>query len=196
MTKSNQTRTSILQRAFDLIYVRGYQATSIDDIIATTQVTKGAFYYHFDNKDQMGLAVINEIIFPEMHQGFIQPLKGTEKPVKDIHKMIRHMLFDIPFFKIENGCPLANLIQEMSPLNPDFNIALNKISDKCLEAIRDSLKHGRKAGKIHAGTNEEEAAYFILAGYWGIRAIGKSQNNVNCYQIYLDELKKYLKSLQ
>lgn len=196
MTKSNQTRAGILQKAFDLIYVKGYQATSIDDIIATTLVTKGAFYYHFDNKDQMGLAVINEIIFPEMYQGFIHPLKGTGKPVKDVYKMIRHMLFDIPFFKIQNGCPLANLIQEMSPMNADFNAALNRISDKCLEALRESFKHGRKAGKIRAGVNEEEVAYFILSGYWGIRNIGKVQNSEDCYEMYLEELKRYLKSLQ
>ncbi|MEJ7693400.1 TetR/AcrR family transcriptional regulator [Daejeonella sp.] len=196
MTKSNQTRSGILQKAFDLIYVKGYQATSIDDIIATTKVTKGAFYYHFSSKDQMGLAVINEIIAPEIHQGFIQPLKGSEKPAKDIYKMIRHILFDMPFFKVQNGCPLANLIQEMSPLNPDFSLALNNVSNRCLEALRDSFKHGRKAGKIRAGTNEEEVAYFILSGYWGIRNIGKAQNNENCYKIYLEELKRYLKSLQ
>ncbi|SKB81402.1 TetR/AcrR family transcriptional regulator [Daejeonella lutea] len=195
MSKSTNTRATILQKAFDLIYIRGYQATSIDDIIATTQVTKGAFYYHFANKDQMGLAVINEIILPEMYQGFIQPLKGSEKPAKDIYRMIRHILFDIPFFKVEYGCPLANLISEMAPLNQDFKLALNKISDKCIDALKDSFKHGRKAGKIRSGINEEETAYFILSGYWGIRNIGKTQNTAACYEAYLGELKRYLKGL-
>lgn len=101
MSKSNQTRASILNKAFDLIYVNGYQSTSIDEIIATTKVTKGAFYYHFRNKEQMGIAVINEIIFPEIHQGFILPLKGTEKPVKDIYKVIKNVLFDTLFIKLE-----------------------------------------------------------------------------------------------
>lgn len=196
MSKSSNTRGTILQNAFDLIYIRGYQSTSIDDILATTNVTKGAFYYHFANKDQMGLAVINEIIFPEIYQGFIHPLKGSEKPAKDVYKMIRHILFDIPFFKVQNGCPLANLINEMSPLNTDFSEALNKISDKCIESLKDSFKHGRKAGKIRSGINEEGVAYFILSGYWGIRNLGKLRNSQDCYLIYLDELKRYLKSLQ
>ncbi len=196
MSNSNQTRTGILSKAFDLIYVKGFQATSIDDIIATTKVTKGAFYYHFANKDQMGLAVINEIIFPEIHQGFIQPLKRTEKPAKDVYKMIRHILFDIPFFKMQNGCPLANLINEMSPLNKDFSEALNKISDKCIESLKDSFKHGRKSGRIRSGVSEEDVAYFILSGYWGIRNLGKIRSGQDCYIIYLNELKRYLKSLQ
>jgi AcrR family transcriptional regulator len=196
MTKSSQTRISILKKAFDLIYEHGYQATSIDEIIATTKVTKGAFYYHFASKEHMGLAVINEIIYPEIHQGFIMPLKGADKPVKDIYKMIRNLLLDVPFFKVKNGCPLSNLIQEMSPWNLEFSVTLRKISDKCLEALMESLKAGRKAGKIRPGTNEEEVAYFILSSYWGIRNIGKMQNSQDCYAIYLDELKRYLKSLQ
>ncbi len=47
MKKAEVTRLNILQKAFELIYVNGYQTTSIDQIIATTQVTKGAFFYHF-----------------------------------------------------------------------------------------------------------------------------------------------------
>lgn len=37
MKKAETTRLNILQKAFELIYVKGYQTTSIDDIIATTQ---------------------------------------------------------------------------------------------------------------------------------------------------------------
>jgi len=196
MSKSTDTRTNILNKAFDLIYVSGYQATSIDEIIATTKVTKGAFYYHFGSKEQMGLAVINEIIYPEIYKSFIGPLKGTDKPIKDIYKMIRNILFDVTFFKVENGCPLANLIQEMCPLNLDFGIVLDGISGMCIEALKEALKQGKKTGKIRSGTNVDEAAYFILSGYWGVRVLGKLHASHDCYATYLEELKRYLKSLQ
>jgi AcrR family transcriptional regulator len=196
MTKSSETRANILKKAFDLIYVKGYQATSVDEIIATTQVTKGAFYYHFVSKEQMGLAMVNEIIYPEIYQAFVSPLKGTDKPVKDIHKMIRNILMDVPFFKRANGCPLSNLVQEMAPLSNDFNTALRKITDKCIESLKDCIKHGRKSGRIRTATNEQEVAHFILFGYWGVRNVGKVQESEECYAIYLNELKRYLKSLQ
>jgi len=60
MSKAQDTRMTILRKAFELIYRQGYQATSIDEIIATTAVTKGALFYHFKNKEEMGLAIINE----------------------------------------------------------------------------------------------------------------------------------------
>jgi TetR/AcrR family transcriptional repressor of nem operon len=71
MKKAESTRLNILQKAFELIYVNGYQTTSVDDIIATTKVTKGAFYYHFKTKDEMGIAIINEILKPTLSAGFI-----------------------------------------------------------------------------------------------------------------------------
>ena len=52
--KAAATRLNILQKAFGLVYQNGYRTTSVDDIIATTQVTKGAFFYHFKHKDGNG----------------------------------------------------------------------------------------------------------------------------------------------
>lgn len=196
MKKSDETRKVLLQKAFELIYIHGYQSTSIDDIIATTQVTKGAFYYHFKNKDEMGLAVINEIIASEMHSAFVLPLENSEKPAKDIYKTMEHLLYGVPFMKAEYGCPAANLIQEMSPLNSDFNIALSQLVDKWHEALQSSITIGKKIGKMRSGIDEEQVSYFILSGYWGIRNFGKLYGSSECFEIYLKELKRYLKALQ
>jgi TetR/AcrR family transcriptional repressor of nem operon len=88
MSKAANTRTMILTKAFELIYKQGYQATSIDNILATTQVTKGAFFYHFKNKDEMGLAMINEIIYPGMYATLVKPLLDSKDPVNEIHEMM------------------------------------------------------------------------------------------------------------
>src|SRR5690606_27776609 len=85
MKKAEATRLTILQKAFELIYVKGYQTTSIDDIIATTQVTKGAFYYHFKTKDEMGVAIINEILKPTLSNSFIKPLQKDQNPLDGIY---------------------------------------------------------------------------------------------------------------
>src|SRR5688572_23344155 len=85
MKKAEATRLTILRKALELIYVKGYQTTSIDDIIATTQVTKGAFYYHFKTKDEMGLAIINEILKPTLTSNFIEPLQNEQNPLDAIY---------------------------------------------------------------------------------------------------------------
>lgn len=196
MKKSLSTRLSILQKSFELIYTHGYQATSIDTIIATTNVTKGAFFYHFKNKEEMGLAVINEIMYPLMHDDFVKPLLASKDPVNDIYKMMHYLLLENEFLLKKYGCPAGNLTQEMSPVNLHFSEALSKLTTELKNAMQTSLKNGKQSGVIKTEINEEQVALFVLSGYWGIRNFGKLSENNDFYVVYLQELKLYLNILE
>lgn len=186
----------ILEKAFELIYVNGYQTTSIDDIIATTQVTKGAFYYHFKTKDEMGLAIINEILKPTLSSSFIDPLKTDQDPTDAIYQLMHHLLMENEFLKVEYGCPAANLTQEMTPWNAAFGKALDELTRQWAKVMTDALERGKKNACIRPDVNARQVTQFILSGYWGIRNFGKLENSRKPYRSYLKELKSYLKSLQ
>ncbi|MFH7013552.1 TetR/AcrR family transcriptional regulator [Flavobacterium sp. FlaQc-52] len=196
MKKALSTRLSILQKSFELIYTQGYQATSIDTIIATTNVTKGAFFYHFKNKDEMGLAVINEIMYPLMQEDFVKPLLNSKDAVSDIYKMMQYLLLENSFLLRKYGCPAGNLTQEMPQINQQFGEALFKLSAEVKEAMQIALKKGKDSGAIKPEVNEEQVTLFVLSGYWGIRNLGKLFDSNDCYVVYLKELKRYLKSLE
>lgn len=195
MTKASSTRHTILEKAFEIIYTKGYQATSIDEIIATTKVTKGAFYYHFKTKDEMGLAIINEIVKPTMQNAFIKPLQDAENPIKEIYEMTKTLLLDNPFLKLEYGCPAGNLVQEMTPWNVEFGKALSELILEWQQTIENCIKKGKAKGAIRKNVNTQQVAYFIMSGYWGIRNFGKVYNSTDCYHSYLKELKIYLHNL-
>ena len=196
MSKAAATRMAILQKAFELIYVHGYQATSIDHIIATTKVTKGAFFYHFKSKDEMGLAVINEVMLPAMNGAMVQPLSSSVDPVHDIYALLHHLLLENSFLQVRYGCPAGNLTQEMSPVNDAFSAALSQLVTAWQHMIVQSIDNGIKAGKIRPATNGLQVAYFVMSGYWGIRSFGKLYNSNDCYHAWLRELKTYLHNLQ
>ncbi len=195
MTKASATRHTILEKAFEIIYTKGYQTTSIDEIIATTKVTKGAFYYHFKTKDEMGLAIINEIVKPTMQEAFIKPLQDAENPIKEIYDMTRALLLENPFLKVEYGCPAGNLTQEMTPWNVEFGNALSELVLEWQQTMENSIKSGKANGTVRENVNPHQVAYFIMSSYWGIRNFGKVYNSVDCYHSYLKELKIYLNNL-
>src|ERR1044072_5049218 len=97
--KAAATRLNILQKAFGLVYKHGYRATSIDDILAETKVTKGAFFYHFKNKDEMGLAMINEGMLPGMYTAMVEPLLNAQEPADEIYDMMKALLLQNTFFE-------------------------------------------------------------------------------------------------
>lgn len=195
MSKAENTRLFILGKAFELVYKNGFQATSIDDIIATTQLTKGAFYYHFKTKEDMGLAMINDLMAPGMHDAFVKPLINSNDPAHEIYLMMKNVLLHNNFFDVKYGCPAINLVEEMSPLNPAFSAALSKMTAQWQDAIQKSITKGKVTGKIRDDVNAKQVAFFIAAGYGGIRNIGKMYG-IAAYNTYLKELKNYLNSLQ
>lgn len=196
MKKAEATRSMILHKAFELIYVKGYQTTSIDDIIATTQVTKGAFYYHFKTKDEMGLAIINEVLKPTLASSFIEPLQGEQDPLNAIYNLMDSLLMKNEFLKVEYGCPASNFTQEMTPWNSEFNKALNELTREWTEAITVTIERGKKSGVIRKDVNAKQVTTFVLSGYWGIRNLGKLENSKKVYISYLKQLKIYFDSLK
>jgi len=196
MKKSAATRLNILQKAFELIYTNGYQTTSVDEIIATTQVTKGAFYYHFKTKDEMGLAIINEHLKPTFKNTFIEPIQNAVNPLDGIYELMENLLIKNEMLKVEYGCPASNFTQEMAPWHIEFTKALNELSLQWKNAMIESIEKGKKAGIIQQETDAEGVAVFVMSGYWGVRNLGKLDNNTSSYITYLKQLKSYFKTLQ
>jgi Transcriptional regulator len=196
MKKAEATRLAILQKAFELIYVKGYQTTSIDDIIATTKVTKGAFYYHFKTKDEMGLAIINEILKPTLTSSFIEPLQNEQNPLDAIYNLMDNLLMKNEFLKVEYGCPASNFTQEMTPWNADFHNALNELTKTWIKVMTTTIEQGKKNGFVRNDINAKQVTMFVMSGYWGIRNFGKLENSKKAYLPYLKQLKLYLNSLK
>ncbi|KPH14326.1 TetR/AcrR family transcriptional regulator [Chryseobacterium sp. ERMR1:04] len=196
MKKSEATRLNILRKAFELIYEKGYQTTSVDEIIATTQVTKGAFYYHFKTKDEMGLAIINELMRSSFQDTFIDPFKLSENPLDTIYNLMENILMDNEFLKVEYGCPTSNFTQEMAPWNIEFTKALNKLSSEWENAMIEAIEKGKKNGKVQPDVNAKGVAIFVMSGYWGIRNLGKLENSKSIYLVYLKQLTSYFNSLR
>lgn len=185
----------ILRQAFGLIYRQGYQATSIDEIIAGTQVTKGALFYHFSNKEELGLAIINEIMYPGLIPYMSDSLNRTGDIRKDLYEMMRNLLLKAPFIKVEYGCPAVNLIDEMAPLNPAFRKALTRIIKEWQAAIETAIVKAQAEGKLDATHDPKVIAMYITANYGGVRNMGKVFGP-EAYTNFLKGFKTYIDQLQ
>ncbi len=194
MNKAEKTRLYILEKAFDFIYQNGYQATSVDKIIETTNVTKGAFYYHFKNKEEMGLAIIKELIQPRFNSSLVDPLSVFPDPINGIYQTIENFMLKVSEQQLKNGCPTNNLIQEMAPINEKFKQALKDILETWRKELSRLLSVAAAEGKIE-NQNFDQVADFIVTSYEGARGIGKLHNSYEFYHIYLGQLKRYLNTI-
>ena len=74
-TKKDLTRAQILCAAADLFTDHGYEDTSIDDIAEKANIAKGTFYYHFDSKEHLVIAL--------RHNSFANTFNGAMDSLTD-----------------------------------------------------------------------------------------------------------------
>ena len=60
--RSNSSRERILENAEAIILQKGFSATSIEDIMEKSAITKGGFFYHFENKATLARALIQRYL--------------------------------------------------------------------------------------------------------------------------------------
>ena len=121
--KKTSTREKILNSAYRLFYEKGFNGTSIDDILKDAQLNKGSLYHIFKSKKELLLAVIEERIAPILTEEDYKIIQAEPKPLD----FLEQKLLNIDFFDFKHGCPLNNLVQEMSPVDVDVAKALLKI---------------------------------------------------------------------
>src|ERR1700731_904818 len=75
---SERTRERLLQAAFREVYKVGFHRAAIDTILAATKVTKGALYYHFENNQALGYAIVEEILAKRPRDRWLLPLQQSK----------------------------------------------------------------------------------------------------------------------
>jgi AcrR family transcriptional regulator len=189
------TRAKLLDAAFQEMYAHGFQAASLERILAGTDVTKGALYHHFPNKRALGLAVIDEVIQRHIHESGIAPLEHTDDPLTLLHAQLTNEAATRTPEELAQGCPLNNLVQEMAPLDVEFRERLNGIWLGWRKALADALRRGQAAGHVRADADPDEVAVFVTAAMEGAQGMAKAAASEDALRGCYRQLAQYLLSL-
>ena len=172
------TRKRILEAAFMEIYRKGFQGMRLDDVLNTTELTKGALYHHFPNKRALGYAVVDEVILPIMDEMWLEPLKKAQDPLQGLIDVVEQLPEMKPPEIIEYGCPLNNLAQEMSPLDEGFRQRLDYVFRLWHDVTEEALERAKHQGKIRESIDCDETATFIMAALEGCIGIAKNAQSI------------------
>jgi len=167
------TRQQLLEAAFEEIHEYGFQAASLERILSKTHLTKGALYHHFENKHALGLAVVDEVIALRIEERRITPMCKTTDPITTFFESVKAEIGQLCPGDYERGCPLNNLVQEMSSLDEAFRQHLLAIVDRWRQTLAAAFKRGQMAGRVRTDVNENNLAMFIIAAYMGTIGLNK-----------------------
>lgn len=111
MARGQDTKSRILDIARESVLAKGFDATSIDEIVAAAEITKGGFFYHFQDKTALAVALLEDYIEEEDHLigGLITRAKDlSDDPLQVMLialKLFAEQLEDMP--RGHPGCLIA-----------------------------------------------------------------------------------------
>lgn len=191
------TQRKLLEAAFLEFYVNGFQGGSLNHIVETAGATKGALFHHFDSKQDLGYAVVDQLIGPLLLTRWLDPLADSTDPITDIQAAFRRFVEeDIASGNWVHGCPLNNLAQEMAPLDTGFFERINGLYATWRQRYAEALSRGVQAGAVRDDVDVNELAALIVAAQMGIWGTGKSSRNVEVMRAAANGLCARLESLR
>jgi AcrR family transcriptional regulator len=189
-----RTRRNLLDAAFQEIYKSGFRGTDLETILERAGVTKGALYYYFGSKEELGYAVIDEVIMEIGKEKWQQPLQNAGNPVDLLGE-----IFLGTSTKLEHvcgGCPVNNLAQEMSALDEGFRKRLAKHFEIWHKAIANALRRGQERGQVRKDVDVNDTATFLMATYEGYFSLAKIAQDARVRQNGMKSMVRYLETLR
>jgi AcrR family transcriptional regulator len=194
--QATDTRERILAQMFIDIRKHGFQGLRADKVIAEMDITKGALYHYFANKQAIGAAVIDEIIRPR-YLHFYQELDTWQgNPVDKLQEHLQYLCDQATNEDVSLGCPLNNLVQEMSPLDEDFRLRMKFIIDSIHRAVAAALARGQAVGMLRENFDPDQMAQFFFAGIEGAYSTAKVRKDAAAFKGNMQILSSFLNTLR
>ncbi len=193
-TNPEETRQRIVTTAFNEFYRRGFQGASLNRIVDEASTTKGALFHHFGGKADLGHAVIDEMVYPAVLECWIEPLNASDSPIDTIRAIMEKLREQCAGETLCQGCPLNNLAQELSPIDEDFRLRLERIYREWRTAIAGCFERGIAAGNVKASASPERIGTFLVSCFAGMIGTAKNAQDPEIIRLSGEAVFEYLEA--
>jgi TetR/AcrR family transcriptional repressor of nem operon len=187
-----QTRQEILSAAFAEIYANGFHASSLDSILARTKLTKGALFHQFASKLEVGYAVVDEVMLPMTMARWITPLAEFDDPLAGILHLVEQNIGDAPQAELDLGCPLGNLIQEMSNGDAEFRRRLRRSIELWVDGVAEHVERGRRTGYVRRSVRARAVAEYVVVTQEGVFCVIKGMRDKSVVPSFVSSMRSFL----
>ncbi len=187
------TRQKLLKAATALMLKQGFNATTIDEICDEAGLTKGSFFYHFEDKKDLGKAAVKAFGDSGLSV-YAETLKPPGAPLEQIHRM-----FDAMDGFVQQLDPCVCLIgmisQEMSCQERGLRAECARQLGGWTEMMRSRLEAAKQQLKPAANFDPADVAWFLNSIWQGSMLVGKTRQSQEMIRTNLRLARAYVDSL-
>jgi TetR/AcrR family transcriptional repressor of nem operon len=136
---NTDTRNRIVMTAMELFWEKGFQSTSVADILSRSQVHSGSLYHFFPGKQDV-LAAVLEAYRDGIHTWLLQPAwSGVDDPIDRIFALLNGYRTQLVSTDCTYGCPIGSLALELHEPDPGIRELLSVNFRQWVDAIETCL---------------------------------------------------------
>jgi TetR/AcrR family transcriptional regulator, transcriptional repressor for nem operon len=189
------TRTSLLDAALKVIRSKGYSATTVDDICAAAGVTKGSFFHHFANKEE--LAIESTRHWNDLTGGLFAnaPYQRVQDPRERILAYIDFRAQIVQGDLADVTCLLGTMVQETFDSHPAIRTACQSGIESHARTLVPMIEQARALYAPDAEWSALSLAIYTQAALQGAFIMAKAQGNSESAAECITHLHRYVQTL-
>jgi TetR/AcrR family transcriptional regulator, transcriptional repressor for nem operon len=187
------TRTRIVTAAADLMYVKGVNATTLDDVRAASSTSKSQLYQHFDDKEELVRAVValraEQIL--EREQVRLERFRSFRALERWRDALVQNNALQNGAY----GCALGSMASELSDQDDVARRTLAATFGEWAQLISAGLRRMQENGSLSTEADPDKLAVGLMAALQGGYLLAETAHDVTLMKTALDMALDHIRSL-
>jgi TetR/AcrR family transcriptional regulator, transcriptional repressor for nem operon len=192
MTKGEDTRREIVEKSAPLFNQKGFEGTSLSDLMRVTGLQKGGIYRHFSSKEELA----SEAFDYAWQKAVSRRLEGVEDAadaIERLKKMVDNFV-DIRTGLVPGGCPLMNTAVEADDGNPVLRARARGALQGWMARLAKVAADGVANGEIDSRVDTKALGQLIISTLEGALLISRLENDRAALDRVRHHLRDYLEA--
>ena len=164
-------RDLLIESALDVFHTRGFNGSSVQDIVDAAGVPKGSFYNHFASKEALGIEVVraySRLVGAYVAEaGADDIFSGEGTPLERIRRYFEAVIEQNVSCGVRKGCLLGNFATELAPHSTEIASAVTEALDNWSAAVSQALEQAQEAGQLARSVDVGALGRYLVDGYEG-----------------------------
>mgnify|MGYP001460829312 FL=1 len=166
LPQRQETHEKILAAALDLFVSRGFEGTTVDAIAEAAGVTKGAIYFHFETKDDVLLALLDQV-----ERNFIDPMDRRVRRAgpsgRDKFVAFAHQQSELGIGRTKLAILAIKISSDYAEGKARFAPRIRQIYRRLYDIVEDIIELGKAQGEFRTEVSTRQLASFVIATHDG-----------------------------
>lgn len=165
-SQRQETFEKILGAALDLFVSRGFEGTTVDEIAEGAGLTKGAIYFHFSTKDDVLLALLDQV-----ERNFVDPMdrrvRRAGPSAREKYVAFAHQQSELGVGRTKLAILAIKTSSDFAEGDDRFGPKIRQIYRRLYDIVEDIIELGKAKGEFRSDISTRQMASFVIAAHDG-----------------------------